>query len=854
MSGSPARRMLPLVLLIVVLAIVGFWLQGLETGTEQEDALALSEAKTQSQTSAANAAESPPAKPEPFARTDAEVPDEELPPEAPILTVRVVEGPEERPVPGAEVLLGPLGGTGGVAEGERRSYQDANADVQLEGWGRSFACDAQGLARVPLDELDHFSVAARKGTLWARVDLALSRLGTERSITLKLEAALHLEVQVVDEQRQPVAGIPVAYWPMNRGRISSTRPVLTDAEGRARLRHLQEEFHRQEQWADQHAVGIALTLDPKVFQIFDPHAPPEAPIQLVLPPFGTVEVEVFTADGAPAPIHTAVLLQRLLPDAVAEVRPAEMNNQADRGPMWVRTQDGVARFERVGLGLTLESGVDFAHTRIYDRAVGTGPQRAGEVVRFTIRQSAVFPELCGRVVNEEGTPLARLNLSGDLTPVGSDRRASSLGIQTDEAGNFRVALGSGEASGEALWIFSQSETGRLAVAVVPLLLPLALGTHELGDVVLGGALLASGTVFDAAGVPTGDAYGLIELVQNAPALSRAPTSPFDDPQWRPSRDGRFEIRGAFPDALYRLKAVSRSEPRLQSMPIEIRPGAEGLEFHIAPPPGISGRVLLDPGISVEELAVVLENSSGAQGTNPTAPSGNFHLRVNEPTTGDLVIRLRHSGPELWRRAGIRADTTTHIEIGEVDLRGTLTATPITVLDSAGRAVSSAKFIYADSEARVNFPRVLDLPGNILSKGLSRGWMLVDGCALQEVVLNGSPQTIHLAEGQRLRLICPGLPPQHTWRIQLQQAEASSAIRFRFGQNVDLVPGSESVEVVLPVAGDWQVHLLWYTDPNESRGVPDAFGNASPLRVEPGSGLQVVTLPVDLAAVRAVIGD
>lgn len=664
------------------------------------------------------------------------------------LTVRVVTGSERTPAAGAAVILEREGGSNGLDRSESLAYRDANFDQQLDHWGRRFACDAAGIARVPLPEAQRFRIAAQQGDAWARADLRANELAEAPEVLLVLAPALHLRVLVTDEQGAPQAGIPVAYSPANQdGRGHYRGTTLTDESGLAHLRHLQEERMRQEGSAKRHLVALALPLDPPVTADFAPEAPPQEPILLILPATGAVEVEVLELDGSPVSTSHNVELQRLRPDADPNSRPGEMMLYSWLGRATARTEGGRVRFERVGLGLMLEIGVDFERSRIFERLVAPGPQHPGETVRLTLRRSGAAPRISGRMVNDAGEPIAGGRWTAEILPADSDRRIGNLELRTGADGRFDTPFGLPDAAGLVWLWFHEESPGRSAHAIAPLRLPLPPGVTELGDLGLGAPLLASFQVLDRDSQPLAGARGSFGQVDAGQRIQGFHRGPFQDLSWTADKDGCVVLSGAFPDGRYRLEL--RAGGGVYCPPLDFAPGARSVELRCTAPPGVSGRVLLDEGLPAEELFVLLEDTEGGTGTRVFS-DGSFRLAASRPGSHDLVLSTAHQGIEILRRSGLDLPTKqTAIELGELDLRGRLLGTRVSLRALDGTPISQARLsrLRADGDDQTP-PWARDFPAVLLSVGVERCLVSAEGYEDAELALDGVPKILTLTPAPR----------------------------------------------------------------------------------------------------------
>jgi hypothetical protein len=769
--------------------------------------------------------------------------------------VRVVYAQDGSPAASAEVLLWPVGNSSRVPEREREAYRLANNDEQLDRWGRVFVCDAGGITRIPVLESGWFPVGARTKGFWGRTDVGVNELDNMTEIVVRLGTAIHLQVLVVDETRRPVPGVPVAYRPLRQGRGNDSGEAITGEDGIAHLRHLEEEYTRNASQEFEHVVALCDPAEPTVQAAIDPLAPPVEPIVLVLPATGSVEVEVFDLQGQPME-QLAIALQKQMSaeDRKDYASDRGMVNQKWLGLRWEPTRNGVARFERVGLGLTLEYGADFERTDRIESQTGPGPLRPGENVKFVLRQKAAAPVLTGRLVNEEGQPLPDLSLSGNVHQDGHDGSLARVRLQTGADGRFRVpvALDSGAAPHKFLLIL-EARPGVVRMAVKDLPAPITLGENELGDIVLGWPLIVAGVALAPNGEPAPTAYGSIGPVEEKNPSNPRSRSPFHSISWQADENGRFEVRGNLPARRYGAMAFSSNEESWRCDPVEFNTGAQDIELRFHRPPGVHGRILADAGVNLGEFSVMLMQDGGGEGTSPSSDSGEFTILIQKPGIYDFELRTFFGGNLLAARRSLSLVAGGSLDLGDIDLRG-LPRTRIVLLDPDGKPIQRAHMAILDLTGwacRFSFP--VTLPRTILHTTVHQAaYFEAAGFARIEVALNGGEQTVRLAPGFEITVALEGLPPKPTgweWRMTLMQVDATR-------QDWILEPGFSTADFALPTTGGWMVFLGYRSSSTDYwRPLPGALGEPAPvIAVSPTRGRQEFRLTVNTEAVAQALGS
>jgi hypothetical protein len=784
---------------------------------------------------------------------------------SPTLRVRVLDGPGGPPAAGAEVLLPPLGGTAGVPETQRPAYQQANRDDQLDRWGRVFACDAEGIARVPQPAEERFSVGARRAGVWGRRDVRAAQLTDDAEVVIELARAVHVEVLVVDERRTPVGGIPVAYRALSRGTGHSLAKTVTGADGRARLAHLQEEIKRAGS-GQQHVVAIGLPLEPTVQTDFDPGAPPDEPLLLVLPATGTVEVEVLDPSGAPYPDGLQIALQKQMPpEQRARYSQQGMIHQEYLGMRWVEVRDGIARFERVGLGLTLECGADFERTMEMQSITAPGPGRAGETVRLTLQQNQRHAAFTGRLIGADGAAIARQSVHWVTYGAATTRRVTYGGIRTGEDGSFRVPCSTAAIEQNVgLLVFTLPQIGtQIALACATLPHPLPTSDHDLGVIAAGTPVFVAGRALAPDGSPALGAHGSVEAVAPPPDGTAAF---LDDLQWSTDDDARFVIAGALPAGRYRLRASVSKRPEWELPPVEFEAGAENLELRFTTATSVRGRLVADPGIELADFVVSLEFARASGGRSVSGShsraDGSFEFQPQEEGSAALTVATP-SGEPLLQRDDLIVTAGVVLDLGDLDLRGRLQRTQLALIGAHGEAIHEASLWSAPIQRlpqwltaeTSRFPRAL-----ITAPG-ARLLISAEGYGVTEVLLQGGAQTAALRPASKLQISCAGLPAERVWALDLEHAPAAGEKRFS-------PPGSPwicdatagTLELSLPAPGTWIVHLRlqvmmdWNGRKLEGwERVQAAWGGAPATVVVPADGTPAfLTLTADPAALKAAM--
>jgi len=325
------------------------------------------------------------------------------------------------------------------------------------------------------------------GAMWKLCSLALLAL----SITTRSSADEEVTVLVVDHAGAPVAGVKVSGVDLGEDgeptrRIAFVRHGKTDADGAARLRR----------WS-RHDVYAAALFDGRPVL-----SSPDAPLRIVLPPTGSLEVDL----GA-------------YPDA------SGFRFMDAGGERWIRERvDRGATIPHVPLGIELRveiGGLQGSVSEVID-----GPSAAGEVVRWRPEPPGSMV-VRAQLVDADGDPLdgmsVRLWKRSNfivLTPIDGESgwvegrvRADRWDLSPGERGILR------ELDGDRL------DAGLLeGTARAPKLI--AGGVVDLGQVTLAPHPLAmAGRVVGADGAPVEGARIRIQFLAQVPDEARAERDP-----------------------------------------------------------------------------------------------------------------------------------------------------------------------------------------------------------------------------------------------------------------------------------------------------------------------------------------
>lgn len=530
-------------------------------------------------------------------------------------------------------------------------------------------------------------------------------------LRLELEAPAAFRIRVVDRHGTPAPDTSVVIESAGRRHVARHWRSRTGPDGTVAVapRHV-EQLHawRAEQGTAEFAVtlGLAAANAPRV--ALDLAALPDEPLELVLPPVGRIRIELADVDGRP---FTGCALVGLAPIDPERGRPAVDVDMACR-----IAEAGSTEFENVALNLELQATpIDQGRGHEAPWQELRGPTREGETVVATVRLGAPLPRLLGRVTRTDGTPVGEWSFRTRFSIASAPHLHR---IVTDRDGRFELPL--------QRYDFETDDTSSLPVdvgwltlapleatlldpalaeaAIVLQLHPALLEpeAHDVGDLVLDSSeVVVGGRVVDADGAPVA-------------GVSLAATT-YCNEQWKTvagleataDASGQFVMVGRTRFSPLRL-AVSARGFRTPDI-VEFTPGTRDLVVVALPESTLSGRLLLDPGIPIDQLVVRPSESLQSladvrelirQGTAPftLATDGRWRLIGLGEKRGTLEVGLGNGiAGHFAIEPLVRIDDVTSDQAGAndprlatIDLRGRLRVIELAVTDAAGAPLAAVR--------------------------------------------------------------------------------------------------------------------------------------------------------------------
>lgn len=695
-------------------------------------------------------------------------------------------------------------------------------------------------------------------------------------VELLLRPERSQEVKVVDQQGAPVQGLNVGFSAEPPSRAGfSRRKVVTDAEGRATLRHL--ELHLREDlqnWSNTVAVQMPTPI-PQVQELRNEEIGQEV-LQFVVPPRGLVEVHCRHEDGTI--LENGIPISLIASDKSVEFRPwMRLGNQT----AYVR--EGVATFPLVGIGCELSAGTSVRGGSSYVSVDAVGPGRAGETVRIDLILPSPSPKLRmhltgqGMTYLKEGWMAVKFDYldpaTGETSGIGSSAYLAEDGWMEIDAGVAlekdapltRITIDARSGSATAI--------GTMAFAALDFDVDRFREDKEPLEVTFGEATIVAGKVVDEQGFPVAG-HALTLRVRDRRIPIGEMGSLLDYQEVQTAEDGSFRFMGPteHPNFFYTLHLP---HPRGANWGVEeqtpFREGQEDLVIVVPTTRRIVGKVLVDDMEWTKELAVYARTPTNANGTFShipiplEVPNGRFvienleteglTLELRQVNGGEILASQSMSQESLQQRDGetvlpdwdVRGILTVHrIEIGTAD-----GADPESIRASSDMGSVFRSRLIEGEMLLFSTQTVLDL--EVWAKGYRTSMVQSNGTAEVELT-GGFPARFHLPKG----LV---IPEGTFWGVHLYSPNRGPSKRSV--ETIFLRHDSEGFPLVLPHPGDWFLVITLNRDEEiESRDGEDWFmqpvlfgsdAESFEFELHDTTGEQGFTIPLtaeDLAAARA----
>ncbi len=507
--------------------------------------------------------------------------------------------------------------------------------AELAGWRTR--SNAEGQARVT--GKGSLTVIAQHESLYGKLQLQSNAVLPIGGHVIELVPELCLLVRAVNERGQPCVNVPVSVAIFTKGgdqigpfgwsALANTRAP----DGIATIRHLQSLRADVFGWGEEASANLvwrARLFLPGVAEqgtAFNPLAPPTEPIELRVPPCGSVRIRG-TFAGKPLPGFDSASIS-----AVQE-NEHRFYDSARQQPV---DADGQVRFAWVPIGQPYNA---------YTQAIGgisttfAGPRASGQEVEVVLEPTGDTVLLTGRLLMPDRTPLAEQKVQARAT--GPELR-NQVELGTDRDGRFLFSVGTAQKENrvDQLW-FELRRTGEQPLRAEASGRTLRAGSEELGDLVLGdGTLVVAGRV-----VANGEPYLTpvqlrVERESAADGKRAAQWRRVDGMLNHQDGAGGFAIRGTAIPGRYRL--VPSTDRALPTAPIEFAVGASDVVVSLDCGQSFAASVLLPDGASSQFITVALVPPTPPTPSTPTSPDG----RRNDRLTSNLGQKRGPRHDVLW---------------------------------------------------------------------------------------------------------------------------------------------------------------------------------------------------------------
>ena len=477
--------------------------------------------------------------------------------------LRLVENATDAPVPDAEVFWVPAAFDYGALSSFERDALRYDFAAFLRRHGQRSVADAVGRVTI---------VAPPTGVrLMARTDRLFGDAGIGPNVpppaadgpfageqVVRLRVDRTLRARTVSAQGHPVPGITVRVSHHTDGGGRTLELLApSDAEGLTELPHVTDTLAVADlQALVAGAEGAAVEVDLRAL--------PPAPIDVVVPDCGNLDVVLVGPDGAPWTLaNEGDLRVVVVPTGSRSYQMIEGLNTVHMG------RDGKAHVRGVACGVAL--GVQTAGVLDLD-TTAQGPARAGETARVELRIGADVPIVAGRLVGGAGEPIVgdvRLEIVGN-------GGSTSMQLDLGPEGRFKVTIRPGLGARPRI-TFSRRARDRPAadLAEVELARPLIPGLNEVGTIALRPApLLVSGRLIAGPGVDLQRVRVDVQVLREGMGPNEW-TQLFVPVHQGP--DGRFEVRALARAPGHRLRVQGDC---VLVPPRTFTPGDTGVDVHL----------------------------------------------------------------------------------------------------------------------------------------------------------------------------------------------------------------------------------------------------------------------------------
>ncbi|MCP5043213.1 MAG: carboxypeptidase regulatory-like domain-containing protein [bacterium] len=581
------------------------------------------------------------------------------------------------PAGGVEVFFGDLrelfreGGPGHWSE-------------KLERRGKTHRADASGRLQLPAVKEALVVGARSKGRYGAAL---IRRDMTEQHIALVLDQTLH--IRVLDDQGEPAPLVPVAIAQrFDEKRWQRRLRLETDDAGSATEPHFQLVRERPPRGGtEDYSAAVPVPFQQPVVTTFRNDPLPNEPIELRLPPTGSLIIRVVDSEG------TAVSSAARITATVPRKGPPHPSLAPNFDRLVRRKEQGETSvsFPWLGLGLDLRLHIRFDDDDFTWEVSAKGPVASGETLTIDVPTPTWMGLLRGRLLDPAGRPHADENATFLIT----DRSGRIEGeeISTDASGQFvlpfRVRRTQPPIALEIRAQYADAPAG-----VVHAVRALDAGSTNLGDLHLEGLdLLATGTVTNDLGHPLEGARVTLQRERLRRGADPTKLAWQDEAfvETKTGPDGTFVLFGQVPPGSARLHASAQNHTDASSA--AFAPGSE-LSLQLTRTGRLNGRLRAPSWLPAAALDLRLrpQGSGRARNVRPRGRADRlrYDFRQLIPGSYDFEVRVRNFPDPVLQVTNIRIEPGSPAadpRLTDIDLTTLLYRYEIEARDGLGNPVA-----------------------------------------------------------------------------------------------------------------------------------------------------------------------
>ncbi len=584
--------------------------------------------------------------------------------------IAVMDADLDAAMRGADARVGQAaGGADPLAPLRARPVLFTNAAGEVDG----SSIPDTGRFVVAASDAAEASASRRLG--WRRLDRA--QLADIKLIVVTIDARTAVTLRVRTAEGTPRADIPLRIGLPSGGWLTPLWHSATGSDGSATVHDLAPRaraFAGTESFAALRAIAyVDAPLGVRPRAEIAPAALPAEPIDLVLPPTGSLRVDLDQRGAVPV---------RAAQVSVEEIGLTEDERRLVSA-QGIAMQEGSARFPLVGLHLRLKVTVRIAgasQARVVEVA---GPIGAGEERRVVVPVIGDANVIAARLLDPDGKPLFTESFALRVrAQQGGTSNESSTMIESDADARVRIGQEDKLDDGAERSLELRHHKRDLSVTI-QVAKPWPKGETDLGDLRMEAApLLVSGLVVDGDDKPIADADVSVDEVDDASARTAA--------------DGSFTIRSRSPVTATTLHASARAF--LPSGAIKIAAGTRDLRVRLGGAGVLQGELLLDQ-VDVRVYLFVTTRERRTQATESEEVWGNsFELTHVVPGTHDVSIRVAGVVAPVAQARDIVVTAGSTTKLPPFDLRGQLRKIAFRVIDEHGVPLRDANALMTSNVA------------------------------------------------------------------------------------------------------------------------------------------------------------